>query len=181
VKKYRDLWEAIITNVMETLAHGPGQFDTETGGNHCRVGWVDDSAIDLSSLAVWNDSGIVSPSHPDRHSTELRNGPYASQGRTEFSDHFSHDFGLVDHAQFDAGQFICDIQDSSVEASGTVPNQPQVTDNEYFAEVDHILSEDIWAGDRFSSQMLKELVSKASGGEMIFDMPPSQVVADYLD
>jgi hypothetical protein len=182
VKKHRDLWEAIITNVMETLGEVSGQSDLAIDGDHRRIGWVDDSAIeDPRSLAALYDSAILSHSCQERRSPEYTNGICVPQTHTTFSDYISHDINLVDEAQFDPEQFFRDIQDCSTELEGTVRNQPQLNDREYLAEVENILSEDFWAGDKFGSQMLTELVSKGSGGDFTFDTPPSQAVADYQD
>lgn len=182
VKKYRDLWEAIITNVMETLGQVSGQSDLAIDGDHRRIGWADDSAIeDPRSPAAPYDSAILSCSYQERLSPEHTNGICVPPMHTTFSDYISHDISLVDDTQFDPEQFFRDIQDCSTESEGTVRNQPQSNDREYLAEVENILSEDFWVGDRFGSQMLTELVSKGSGGDFTFDTPPSQAVADYGD
>ncbi|KAJ5604964.1 hypothetical protein N7510_010118 [Penicillium lagena] len=169
VKKYRDLWEAIITNVMETLGKVSGQSGLAIDGDHQRIGWVDDIAIENPRTpADLYDSAILSHSCHEGRSPDYT-----------FSDYISHDINLVDDTQLDPEEILRDIEDCSTELEGTVRNQSQLNGREYLAEVENILSEDFWAGDIFGSQMLSELVPKGSGGSFTFDTPPSQAFANY--
>ncbi|KAJ5807046.1 hypothetical protein N7474_010638 [Penicillium riverlandense] len=163
---------------METLGQVPGQSDLAIYGDHRRIGWVDGSAIEVprSPAALYNSANL-SRSCQERWSPETTNGICVPQTHTTFSDYIS-DINIVDEAQFDPEMFFRDIQDCSTEIEGTVRNQPQLNDGANLAEVENILLEDFWAGDKFRSQMLTELVPKSSGGDFTFDTPPSQAIAD---
>lgn len=161
VKKYRDLWEAVITYVMQTLGQVPGLSQSTIDGNNqpfTGMGILDED----QSLAAPFDRSILSGLPHGTQSFGYSGNFYLQPDDSlsdypDFNDELSQYAGLRDDAIFS------DIQCDLSQADGGLRNKLPLKHNELMAEVQNVLSEDIWTGDKFGSHLLTELMSRSSG------------------
>ncbi|KAJ6003153.1 hypothetical protein N7451_005700 [Penicillium sp. IBT 35674x] len=160
LKTYRDIWENIVTTVMEYLGrvldHSDLSIDGDSNGrSRSDVGTIEEFRTP-AALDDWMLPAIVYE--------DLLPSGYIETTEGVTAPHILHDTS--------AAQNVQDIQFHQQQLSSfeycwsnfdrNVRSQEQPDTRQYPPEIEQILAEDFWAGDSIRSQMLTELVSQSA-------------------